>query len=329
MSPIDIAFIIFFLTNELVTAINNDGNNKNTQEEHKWGQICGCINGSSILMQQGLPIKCACITNDYDKKYAPGGGGTNTTVINTFQKIKVYDVNEAEKKISSVVTVHYRWKDDRIITKFPNDNSEILITRVSPSDKSFTIWAPDRSLDGRITKEEWAFFFVNSYRKDETIVEGQLSAKMRSLCDLELTKFPFDIHHCEFRITSKFSGGLQELLDQRNKNVDYFELTAVSSFDVSRTLLGNGINDTNKISNDFGFNLEIKRKVSTYVIQYYLPCATIVAVSSISFIIPVTAIPGRVSLVVTLFLTLSNLIIHHEVRAQKCKKNHRIDLQDL
>ena len=320
MSPIDIAFIILFSTNELVTAINKDENNKKAQEEHKWDQICGCFNGSSILTQQGLPINCACITNDYDKKWAPGGGGTNTTVINTFQKIKVYDVNEAEKKITSLVIVHYRWKDDRIITKFPNNNSEILITRVSPSHKSFTMWAPDRSLDGRITKEEWAFFFVNSFRDDETIVEGQLSAKMRSLCDLEFTKFPFDINHCEFRITSKFSGGLQELLDQQNWKVGYLAPTAVSAFDVSITLCGNGINETNKINNDFGFNLEIKRKVSTYVIQYYLPCATIVAISSISFIIPVTAIPGRVSLVVTLFLTLSNLIINNEVRVKKCNK---------
>ena len=294
--------------------------NNQAQEEHKWGQICGCFNGSSILTQQGLPIKCACITNDYDKKYAPGGGGTNTTVMNTFQRIKVYDVNEAEKIISSIVRVHYRWKDDRIITKFPNNNSNILITRVSPSDKSFTIWAPDRSLHGRISSDKWAFFFVNSFRDDETIVEGQLSGKMRTLCDFEFTKFPFDIHNCEFRITSKFSGGLQELLDQRNENVDHFALTAVSAFHVSITLLGNGINETNNITNDFGFNLEIKRKVSTYVIQYYLPCAAIVAVSSISFIIPVTAIPGRVSLVVTLFLTLSNLIIHNEVRAQKMLK---------
>ena len=102
------------------------------QEENEWGNICGCLNGSSILTQQGLPINCACITNDYDKKYAPGGGGNNTTVVNTFQKIKVYDVNEAEKKIFSIVKLHYRWKDDRISITFPSNKSTIVIAKYSP-----------------------------------------------------------------------------------------------------------------------------------------------------------------------------------------------------
>ena len=106
--------------------------------------------------------------------------------------------------------------------------------------------------------------------------------------------------------------------------------TVVSAFDVSITLFGNAINETSEVRNDFGFTVEVKRRISSYIIQYYLPCASIVAISSISFIIPVTAIPGRVSLVVTLFLTLSNLIIHHEVsfptRQNKLVYNERMGI---
>ena len=91
------------------------------------------------------------------------------------------------------------------------------------------------------------------------------------------------------------------------------EETDVAAFDVHITLYGNIFNETKTISNKFGSNMDVKRRILPYLIQYYLPCASIVAVSSASFIIPLTAIPGRVSLVVTLFLTLTNLIIQHEV----------------
>ena len=92
--------------------------------------------------------------------------------------------------------------------------------------------------------------------------------------------------------------------------MDYLKHT-VPAFDVYITLFLNKSDDNNETTNDFGFDVEIKRRIFPYVIQYYLPCASIVVVSSVSFIIPLTEIPGRVSLVVTLFLALSSLI--HEV----------------
>ena len=39
----------------------------------------------------------------------------------------------------------------------------------------------------------------------------------------------------------------------------------------------------------------------------------IVVVSFISFLVPLTAIPGRIALVVTQFLTLTNMFIHQMV----------------
>ena len=50
-----------------------------------------------------------------------------------------------------------------------------------------------------------------------------------------------------------------------------------------------------------------------FLYMYYLPCMAIVLVSQISFIIPLSSIPGRVALVVTQFLTLTNIFIHQTV----------------
>merc|ERR1719322_1224968 len=56
-----------------------------------------------------------------------------------------------------------------------------------------------------------------------------------------------------------------------------------------------------------GFEMVLSRYVSTYIITYYLPSGLFVIVSWISFLIPMEVIPGRMALLVTLFLVLVNI----------------------
>ena len=60
-------------------------------------------------------------------------------------------------------------------------------------------------------------------------------------------------------------------------------------------------------------DIVLERQVSKYIYQYYIPCITIVIATSFSFIIPLSAIPGRVALIVTQFLTLTNIFINQVV----------------
>ena len=62
-----------------------------------------------------------------------------------------------------------------------------------------------------------------------------------------------------------------------------------------------------------GFDIKMDRILSPFLFKYYLPSFAIVTASSISFIIPLTAIPGRVAFMVTQFLTLTNLFIYQMV----------------
>ena len=59
--------------------------------------------------------------------------------------------------------------------------------------------------------------------------------------------------------------------------------------------------------------IKMTRLGTSYMVEYYLPCIGIILVSEIGFVIPVTAIPGRIGLLVTQFLTLTNLFIHQMV----------------
>ena len=56
-----------------------------------------------------------------------------------------------------------------------------------------------------------------------------------------------------------------------------------------------------------GFEMILARHLSHYLITYYLPSGLFVMVSWISFLIPPEIVPGRMSLLVTLFLVLVNI----------------------
>lgn len=56
-----------------------------------------------------------------------------------------------------------------------------------------------------------------------------------------------------------------------------------------------------------GFEMILRRHVSHYIINYYLPSGLFVVVSWISFLVPAEIIPGRMALLVTLFLVLVNI----------------------
>ena len=62
-----------------------------------------------------------------------------------------------------------------------------------------------------------------------------------------------------------------------------------------------------------GFTISMRRKVWNYPITYYIPCALIVMLTQTSFIVPISAIPGRMAFLVTEFLTLTNIFIHQQV----------------
>jgi hypothetical protein len=54
-----------------------------------------------------------------------------------------------------------------------------------------------------------------------------------------------------------------------------------------------------------GFEMVLRRHVSTYIITYYLPSGLVVIASWISFLIPNDVVTGRTTLLVTLFLVLA------------------------
>lgn len=70
------------------------------------------------------------------------------------------------------------------------------------------------------------------------------------------------------------------------------------------------VNDTNGA---IGVDITMSRDIQSFVLKYYVTCIAIVILSNFSFVFPLTDVSGRVGLLVTLFLTLTNLFIYQMV----------------
>ena len=71
-----------------------------------------------------------------------------------------------------------------------------------------------------------------------------------------------------------------------------------------------------------GFELTLKRKITPFILSYYLPSGMFVIVSWISFLVPAHNIPGRMGTIMTLLLVLIN--IFNSIRTHRPKADGKL-----
>ena len=147
------------------------------------------------------------------------------------------------------------------------------------------------------------------------LVASRIEWSVLLSCPFDFSHFPFDINICPLEIKfynlnvtlhNNFIG--TSTPKDRQDSSEGFDITIApihSRLDFDGFLGNNVMLIT--------FNMTMKRQVTKYLYQYCIPCMSIVTASSFSFIIPISAIPGRVALVVTQFLTLTNIFINQMV----------------
>jgi hypothetical protein len=222
------------------------------------------------------------------------------------------------------------WEDSRIKATFASvDNGDIGLPPVRKNTPSL-IWNPfqddqyfihglkERKYISEPTRVSSVRLFASHTSKSKafapniTLAGGMIEWKITVSCPFEFSQFPFDNHTCQFKmkwysVNPIFSEGakFQNRWKQKDNN----------GFTFSKRLLKTiqGKNGRGKPYSTFGFKIKMKRVIQPYVYQYYLPCMSMVLVSFISFLVPLSALPGRIALVVTQCLTLTNIFIHQRV----------------
>ena len=284
--------------------------------------------GCPFVGRHQLLERTACLMPDYALNEMPKNFKNGVTRVNIYLlHVYVLEVDENKKQMTIEILQYMDWKEPRIKANFtaaPNH------TKIKVSSKNVNrIWHPDLDIYTKRLKE-WKSLYDPLLYQEIYIWNGSNEAivKLKALkawkatvsCKFDFSTFPFDSQICTF-LQFASSPQLQLKTNCRNKAAKLHNKPA--RFEVFLT--GGGAyceqkNDQSKgleerlLWMDIGFNITLERIVRPYLYEYYFPTFAIVVVSQISFMIPVSASPGRITLIVTQFLTLTNIFIHQKVR---------------
>jgi len=131
------------------------------------------------------------------------------------------------------------------------------------------------------------------------------------ICPMLFDSFPLDTQICKFQVGS-YSYDMHRMVFNVS-TLGYIQRTQALILDY-RILIRN-LSHKDKMFNGgalgnyslAGFEMILERHVMSYIITYYLPSGLFVVVSWISFLIPPDIVPGRMALLITLFLVLINI----------------------
>ena len=270
-----------------------------------------------------------------------------TLVYTKIQNYMVRDINDKKRTVTLDVSLALMWMDHGIKTYKPTNAQQQRLGKIGlPQERIESIWKPDIHIYALAEYKTYrlsystdslnivSFDVLTSNHLDPTngfclygpMIRCEMEAKIIFYCNFDYSAYPMDESTCKFR----FGGQRANLrftlekpdnitpIDEKKHHIGYFDIT------------GSIIEETEMINEKkmqrLGLDLKIKRNIQPFILRYYLPCATITIVSQFSFLIPFTALPGRVALLVTQFLTLTSLFIHQMVCTNQTYWGRRVNI---
>ena len=266
------------------------------------------------LLAQG-----ACVSGRTQKHLVPDPG--RTKVICRFEHEQMRDVDSRRQTVVVDFTLKMKWWDPNIQLKFTEEDKRKGEIVLSPSAVE-KIWTPDlvvKNMTSLKIKDEWISLITSKVVAPDELanagsppanVEIAYEIKASVYCKFHHAKYPMDEQKCNVTLGSSSFGAIFVL--DPNDDIEPGNSTYIASdflvsskfFDDQRHAFGN---------NTIGISFIMTHSTVPYLVKYYIPCNAIVIISMMSFMIPLSAIPGRVALLVTQFLTLTNLFIYEMV----------------
>ena len=298
-----------------------------------------------------------CIEKSYDRmvKPKPGGRIENTTkdemknrgakcwntckscctlsytpVFVTINQHMVRDINDKRRTLTLDISLTLSWMDQKITTYKPltvsKDQAELREISM-PLSRHIDIWNPDLHVynlsDYKSFKDSIngvgltilpTHYQDNGFCLTGPMVKWEIEAKIKFYCELDYTYYPMDRSICKLRFGSSRSDMRFILHDTRDSRFN-LEMYRLLDFNVKASIVEERQSEIGK--GRVGLEIMVNRSIQPFVLKYYLPCVMITIVSICNFIIPITAIPGRISLIITSLLTLISIFLQQMVR-KKC-----------
>ena len=272
------------------------------------------------------------LSDDYDASIHPSGSSL-TWVSFEITRFLVEKVNEQDKHITVHLKMRGTWVDSRIIVNFTGTNDSSVVLPYVGKQSHPLIWCPFRLLyiPESISRTNFydstkiryvklhpsQSFSFGRFPSNTMLVTSSVNQRIVITCvdDVTYSYFPNDIHNCKLKMKSYYVNATMDINIKKGNEKFYSngKSSNLAGFEISNSIIpetkikrssSSGIEYT-----EFGVVMRFERRFKDYFYRYFLPCILIVTASTISFIIPLSALPGRLALVVTLFLTLTNMFL--------------------
>ncbi|XP_040575478.1 glycine receptor subunit alpha-2-like [Lepeophtheirus salmonis] len=258
-----------------------------------------------------------CLPKNYAKYELPDEDSATPIIVGVDIK-DIPKINDVDFSITLNAYFYVKWVDKRLrilsynssdINRKPHMKKQSIAINSKIIEK---LWLPDVEILNLSSFET-----LSVLSKLEGVWIGENSELMYSLatritiiCRMKFNAFPMDIQVCKFQVGS-FNYDMNKMI--------FFNDFIPSKQNSQQTTLDYQVNfqdlrpdETHYLALGMnysvaGFQIILTRKVSFYIVTYYLPSALFVLVSWISFLVNPEVIPGRMTLLVTIFLVLINI----------------------
>ena len=277
--------------------------------ESEWYSALGCSQDSVLACG-------ACLNDQYQKSDAPNLTGNNmANVFVTFNQLRILLIDNQMKTVKVHFEVTAWWDDPGIMIDLNRANKVNGAIELA-KEQEYRLWHPRANVHQLANADEYDESYlgtscklVSANASNMARVKLTAEAKATVYCNFSFSAYPMDQQNCLFKIGTKQQSNINYFLHDHDHSPQNTSIERMAGFLINITFFdGNSA----KYHNDtyyLGFEMEMHRAIGPFFFKYYLPCTAIVLVSQISFIIPLTAIPGRIALIVTQFLALVNIFI--------------------
>jgi len=234
--------------------------------------------------------------------------------------IDIKDIPKIDDKDFSVTLNAFfvvQWTDERLLIDqeqielnlSPDEDPNAWI----PVDVSFIkeFWLPDAEI---LNLKEFKTLDVLSKLEGLWLNRNQeimyaVATRITFICPMTFNSFPLDVQVCLFQVGS-FNYDNTKMVFNDSFIAEEGAIRSVLDYAIQIRMLPDKNKNYMALTGNYsvaGFELTLRRKVSHYIITCYLPSGMFVIVSWISFLIPPDIVPGRMTLLITVFLVLVNI----------------------
>eukprot|EP00112_Aurelia_sp_Birch-Aquarium-sp1_P018049 Seg425.4 transcript_id=Seg425.4/GoldUCD/mRNA.D3Y31 product="Gamma-aminobutyric acid receptor subunit rho-1" protein_id=Seg425.4/GoldUCD/D3Y31 len=258
---------------------------------------------SSVLASaSSVSAQLTNATKNYDMRVRPYADSARLNITVQLGVIGLGPVDETSLTLGMDFYLRHWWKDPRL-----NFGSEVFNYNGDPSDM---IWVPDTFFPNAVEAKSHKTLTTNTRTKFGPYGQVYVSTRMtlKTFCKMRLERYPFDIQTCRVQLESYSYTGRELRLSWRPKGpqVEYLEdHVQLSGYELVniKGVTKNVHYITNETFQALEAEVKVKRTFTYHLYSGYMPSCLLVVLTWGTFWIPARAVPARVTLIVTNFLT--------------------------